>query len=170
MKTLMRLFRSEPNAAQPLYAAIVEKAREPGWYRDLEVPDTIEGRFAMLATIDALVTLRLEQGEDEARRLSVALTECFVADMDSEMRQLGVSDPGISKKVGALVGSLGGRVGAWRRAAAGEESWTAVTERSVYREQAPSPALVALAEQRLRELWGDLQRLGDDALIAGRLP
>ncbi|WP_185829121.1 ubiquinol-cytochrome C chaperone family protein [Sphingomonas ginkgonis] len=166
----MRLFKSEPNVARPLYNAVVERAREPDWYRDLGVPDTIDGRFAMLATIQALTTLRLEQGEDEARRSSVALTECFIENMDVEMRQLGISDPGISKKVGKLVGSLGNRVGEWRRVAAGEASWTAATHRSVYREVEVEGSVAALMEQRLRAFWAALQRTSDEALVAGQLP
>lgn len=170
MASLMRLFRPEPRTAKPLYEQVVARARQPHWYREGEVPDTLEGRFAVLATLLALVNLRLEEGEAQARLASVSLAECFIDDMDAELRQLGVGDPVMSKKVGGLVGAFGGRVGAWRRAIAGEESWTAVIGRSVYREQRASDEAREHSERQLRLFWAALEARSDEALLAGTLP
>ncbi|GAA3999065.1 ubiquinol-cytochrome C chaperone family protein [Sphingomonas humi] len=170
MKSLMRLFLSEPNLAEPLYRQVVAKARSPHWYVEGQVPDTKEGRFAVLATLLALTDLRLERGGDESRKTSVALAECFVHDMDSQLRQEGVGDPVMGKRVGSLVGALGGRVGAWRRAIEGEESWEAVAGRSLYREQVPSPASLAHSLDELKHYWRGLEGRGDEALIGGVLP
>ena len=170
MKSLMRLFRSEPNIAEPLYAQVVAKARAPHWYVDGRVPDTMEGRFSVLATLLALTDLRLEQGGEVATKASVALAECFVHDMDSQLRQDGVGDPVMGKRVGSLVGALGGRVGAWRRAISGEESWEAVAGRSLYREHVPSDAALAHSLEELKRYWQSLQGRGDEALIGGVLP
>ena len=170
MKSLLRLFRSEPNVAEPLYAQVLAKARSPHWYVEGGVPDTMEGRFSVLATLLALTDLRLEAGEEEARRVSVAMAECFVQDMDSQLRQDGVGDPVMGKRVGSLVGALGGRVGAWRRAVAGEESWEAVASRSLYREKVPSEAALAHSLGELKLYWQALQGRSDEALIGGILP
>lgn len=170
MKSLMRLFRSEPNVARPLYDQVVAKARQPHWYVAGGAPDTMEGRFAVLATLLALTDIRLERGGDDARKASVGLTECFVEDMDSQLRQDGVGDPVMGKKVGSLVGALGGRVGAWRRAVDGEESWEAVARRSFYREQVPSEAALTHSVEELKRFWQALQGRGDEALIGGVLP
>jgi cytochrome b pre-mRNA-processing protein 3 len=170
MRSLMRLFRSEPAAARPLYDQVVARARQPHWYLAGEVPDTVEGRFSMLATLLALADLRLEHGGAEARRTSVALAECFVGNMEVENRQMGVSDTAIGKKVGSLVGALGGRVGLWRRAVDGEESWEAVIARSVYRGAVPSSDAAAHVETELRAFWVALQARSDEALLGGVLP
>lgn len=170
MPSLMRLFRSEPRLARPLYDRAVERAREPHWYREGSVPDTLEGRFAMLSSLLALVLVRLEDGGAEARKASVSLTECFIEDMDGEMRQIGVGDPVMSKKVGGLVGALGGRVGAWRRATAGEESWEAVIGRIIYREQEPESAAFEHVDRALRHFWAGLETAPDEALLQGVLP
>ena len=170
MKSLMRLFRSEPNLAEPLYAQVVAKARSPHWYVEGRAPDTMEGRFSVLATLLALTDIRLEQGSDDSRKTSVALAECFVADMDSQLRQDGVGDPVMGKRVGSLVGALGGRVGAWRRAIAGEESWEAVTSRSLYRGNVPSDDALAHSLDELKRYWHALQGRSDEALIGGVLP
>jgi cytochrome b pre-mRNA-processing protein 3 len=170
MKSLMRLFRSEPNVAEPLYTQVVAKARSPHWYVEGRVPDTMEGRFSVLATLLALTDLRLERGGDEARKVSVGIAECFVHDMDSQLRQDGVGDPVMGKRVGSLVGALGGRVGAWRRAVDGEESWDAVAGRSLYRDKVPSEAALAHSLEELKRFWQSLQGRGDEALIGGVLP
>ncbi len=170
MASLMRLFRSEERIAKPLYEQVVARARQPHWYVEGEVPDTLEGRFAMLATLLALVDVRLESGGERARLASVSLAECFIADMDAELRQLGTGDPVMSKKVGSLVGALGGRVGAWRRAIGGEESWPAVIVRSVYREQPVGETALDYAERQLRLFWSGLEGRSDEALIEGVLP
>jgi cytochrome b pre-mRNA-processing protein 3 len=170
MKSLMRLFRSEPSIAQPLYQQVVAKARSPHWYVEGKVPDTKEGRFSVLATLLALTDLRLERGGAEALKSSVGLAECFVQDMDSQLRQDGVGDPVMGKRVGSLVGALGGRVGAWRRAVEGEESWEAVASRSLYREKVPNEAALDHAMRELKRFWEALNGRSDEALIGGVLP
>ena len=170
MGSLMKLFRRETRSAQPLYDQIVERARQPHWYLDGQVPDTLEGRFSMLATLIALVDVRLENGGEQARFASVSLAECFVGDMDAELRQLGTGDPVMGKKVGSLVGALGGRVGAWRRVIEGSESWEAVTVRSVYRgAEVPAEAREHV-ERQLRGFWSALEGRSDEALVEGALP
>ena len=166
----MHSLRGEARAARPLYDQVVARAREPHWYLEGQVPDTIEGRFAMLGTLLALVDLRLESGGEEARLASVSLTECFIDDMDAEMRQIGIGDPVMAKKGGSLVGALGGRVGAWRRAVGGEESWPAVIARSVYREQSVPEGAADYMERQLRLFWSGLESRTDEALLGGTLP
>jgi cytochrome b pre-mRNA-processing protein 3 len=170
MRSLMRLFSSEPSVARPLYDRVVARARQPHWYLEGAVPDTMDGRFAMLASLLALVDVRLETGGEQARLASVGLAECFIADMDAELRQAGVGDPVMAKRVGGLVGALGGRVGAWRRATEGEESWEEVIVRSVYRGHAPSPDAAEHCERQLRLFWAGLQERPDEALLNGALP
>ena len=170
MRSLLAMFWSEPRAARPLYDQVVARARSPHWYRRGGVPDTIDGRFAALATLLALTDIRLERGQEDVRKLSVSLAECFIEDMDGELRQIGIGDPVMSKRVGGLVGSLGGRVGAWRRALDGTESWEAVMGRSLHREQTVAPDAAAHALAELRAFWAVLEGRSDKSLIAGVLP
>ena len=80
-------------------AAVVAEARRPAWYREGAVADTMDGRFAVLSSLAALTILRLEDGDEDAVRHSVALTESFIADMDAQMREEGFGDPSIGKQV-----------------------------------------------------------------------
>src|SRR5215218_8556669 len=54
--------------AGKLYAAIIAETRRPNWYREAGIPDTMDGRFAVLTSLLALADIRLKRGADEARR------------------------------------------------------------------------------------------------------
>jgi cytochrome b pre-mRNA-processing protein 3 len=149
-----------------LLDAVTAAARQPHWYREGAVPDEIDGRFRVLATIAALVMVRLE--ELDATPLSVALTERFIDVMESEHRELGLGDPTLGKTVRRLVGSLGRRVDIWRSAVAGERDWSAAAGESLY-DAEPTPAALDHAEQTLRELWMGMGTVDAEALEAGRI-
>src|SRR5829696_5693339 len=108
MSLIDRIFRTRRDAAsmRPLYDAIVAVGRDPCWYRDGLVPDTLDGRFDMVAAILSLVLLRLEAEGDSARRESVLLTEIFVDDMDASLRQIGIGDFVVGKHIGKMMGAL----------------------------------------------------------------
>ena len=95
MLLLQRLFRkteADPrDALRPLYAQIVATARQPHWFVEGKVADTIEGRFEMVAIILSLVLLRLE-GDTEQAGSTALLIELFVEDMDPQLREVGIGD------------------------------------------------------------------------------
>ena len=100
---------------RPLWHRIVEVAREPKWYAELGVADTVAGRFDAVTLVLALVLLRMER-EEALIAPSVRLTELFVDDMDGQLRQSGVGDLIVGKRMGKLMAVLGGRLGALRDA------------------------------------------------------
>jgi cytochrome b pre-mRNA-processing protein 3 len=169
---LSRLFgeRRDRAALRPLYDSVVAAAREPGWYREGGVPDTLEGRFDMLATLLALVLVRLEAEGDEAKAESVALTEIFIDDMDGTLRQIGIGDFVVGKHVGKLVGAVGGRLGALRDALPGGTGIEAAVRRNVFRDEAASDAQVAWVTARIRGLHERLAATAMEPLLAGAFP
>lgn len=167
---LLRIFGPAERAQRPLFEAIVAAARQPDWYRRCRVPDTIEGRFAMLATLTALVTLRLEAGSAKARRAAVGLAECFIDEMDGEARQMGIGDPSIAKQVGAMVGALGARVGRLRPLVGGGEEWDAALGHAIYRGAAPDAVAAQQASSALQSFRAMLDAADEQSLVAGRLP
>ena len=167
MKLLDRLFRPAP-AMPPrlaLWHAIVSEARDKRWYRDFGVADTVEGRFDMLTLVLAVVLLRIEREGDGAS--SVALTELFIEDMDSQLRQSGVGDLMVGKHVGKLMATLGGRIGALREAlpVGGAALAEAVARNATLVEGTDA---APLADELLR-LHAAVERVPLDALLAGSL-
>ena len=152
-----------------LFEALVAEARHRHWYLLGKVPDTLEGRFAVLATVIALATVRLEHGGGTAREASVALTERFVEAMDSEHRQMGIGDPSLGKTVRKLAGSLARRVDLWRGALADLGDWSPAAANSLFGGAAPTAEAADHCGQHLRLLWTRLAAASDDALAKGQL-
>jgi cytochrome b pre-mRNA-processing protein 3 len=153
----------------PLFKALTGEARRKHWYREGQVEDSVDGRFAMLATVMALATVRLEAGGAEGRGHSAWLAERFVEAMDAEHRQMGVSDPTLGKTVRRLVSALGNRADFWREAVAGNGDWREATAKSVYRGTPPNDAALAHSAGELQKLWAALRASTDEALIQGRI-
>jgi cytochrome b pre-mRNA-processing protein 3 len=162
--------RGAENPAASLYAAVVAAGREPHWYVEGAVPDTVDGRFDMIASVLAIVMLRLEaEPTPAAGAASARLVECFVEDMDGQLRQFGVGDVVVGKRMGKMMGMVGGRLGAYREGLAGEASLAEALLRNLYRGEHPGAAALAHGEARLRALHAALAGVELDALMAGRL-
>lgn len=160
-----RLTPAEPRG-RALFAAAVAEARKLHWYADLGVPDTLDGRFSVLATVTAVISVRLERGGEDQRAASVALTERFVEAMDAEHRQIGLGDPTLGKVVRKLVGALGRRIDLWRPAATGED-WKKAAEASLEPAE-DAKDLAGARVEALKKLWARLENASDTDLIEGR--
>lgn len=170
MSLLRRLFpdKDERGRYRPLYDAIVAEGRDPDWYVAGGVPDTLDGRFDMIALVLSLVLLRLEAEGEPGRLPSTLVTELFVDDMDGQLRQIGIGDVVVGKHVGRMMSALGGRLSVYRTALAGDEPLSEAMIRNVWRGEVPTDT--AHAEARVRRLHGALAETPADALLAGRLP
>lgn len=158
--------RADPREGlRPLYTAVVREGRQPHWYVEGAVPDTLDGRFDMIVAILAQVLMRLEQ-QDGAQD-AVWLTELFVDDMDGQLRQEGVGDVVVGKHVGRMMSALGGRTAAYRAALGGEADLDEALRRNLYRGAMVPDAALAHVAAALRARWTRLGCLSRDALLAG---
>lgn len=171
MSLISRLLGGAPprETLDPLYRAIVARGRDPAWYRAGGVPDTIDGRFDMIAALTALVLLRLETEGEAGRQPSVLLTELFIADMDSSLREIGIGDYVVGKHVGRMMGALGGRLTVFREAE-DRAALSIAVERNIFRGAAPSPDALAFVSARLDMFRAGLTATAMDQLLGGALP
>ncbi|MEO7814869.1 MAG: ubiquinol-cytochrome C chaperone family protein [Sphingomicrobium sp.] len=160
---------SSASSGAALYAAIVTEMRRPDYYRSAAVPDTMDGRFALLATLLALTDIRLGQGGAVALERAPRLAECFIADMDVQMREEGFGDPSLGKQVRMMVGSLASRVDRWKAAIERDGDWSEATVASLYRDEPPGAAEVKAGEAMLWAYWVQLEGSTDDALVEGQI-
>lgn len=172
MSFLSRIFGSKQprEAYRPLYNAIVNKGRDPAWYLEGQVPDTIDGRFDMISAMLALVLVRLEADEPLTRAPSVLIAEIFIDDMEGSIRQLGAGDVVVGKRIGKMMGALGGRIGAFRAAIAEDEDFTGPVTRNIFHDAPPSPEAVAFVSSRLRSFYTNLEAMGAEAILKGEVP
>lgn len=104
-----------------LYGAVIAQARQPGWYTQGQVPDTLDGRFDMVVLVLSFLLLRLEAVTDgnprhPAARLCAELADHFLTDMEGNLRQDGIGDQVVPRHLGQMMAALGGRLGAYREA------------------------------------------------------
>ena len=171
MSLLSRLFhrRDARENMLPLYEAVVAEGRRPHWYAQGAAPDTLDGRFDMIAAILSLVLLRLER-EGSKQQESVWLTETFIDDMDGQLRQLGIGDVVVGKHIGKMMSALGGRLTAYRSAIAADGDLDEALVRNLYRGEAPDGAALAHVANGLRTFAAGLDLLSVAAILGGRLP
>ncbi len=109
---LKGLFQRKLAPAEALYAAIVAAARQQKFYAQWNVPDTVDGRFDMITLHMFAVLNRLR--EQPGLKISQDLVDVFFADMDSALREMGVGDLTVGKKVRKMAESFYGRLDAYR--------------------------------------------------------
>jgi cytochrome b pre-mRNA-processing protein 3 len=98
---IFRLFRRtpRPDSIASFYGVIVAQARRPAFYRLYGVPDTVNGRFEMVVLHMVLVLRRLENGSPEFRRLGQDVFDLFCRDMDGNLREMGIGDLSVPRKM-----------------------------------------------------------------------
>ena len=132
--------RTVPGASK-LYGAIVAQARLPVFYQGLAVPDTLEGRFLVLSVHLFAVLHRLKNEGTAAFGLAQELTDRFSADMETVLRQIGIGDITIPKKMRRLAASSGALMQAYEEAlAGGEDAVAAALVTALPQPQRPSGA------------------------------
>lgn len=145
-------------------------ARQPVFYADLGVADTVEGRFEMLMLVVGLAVHRLSQeaaGRETARKLS----ELFIDDMERSMREIGYDDSGLKRRLKKVVGAFYGRTEATALALAADQPTVLADTlaRNVYAGVA-DPRQAACLADHVRDFARCLADTPVEKLAAGALP
>ncbi|MGF1456207.1 MAG: ubiquinol-cytochrome C chaperone family protein [Alphaproteobacteria bacterium] len=171
---LDRLFRRSPvlQAADRLYGKVVAQARQPAFYATAGVPDTLDGRFDMI-TVHLVLAMRRLKAKDHAA-LSQALFDTFFKNMDSSLREMGVGDLTVPKRIRSMAEAFYGRVKAYEiglEDEAGIEVLALALARNVFRQETdvPGPGALGLAEY-MRRQDRHLAGLDDATLVGGDWP
>lgn len=125
-----RLFTAgaEKKNGYRIYQGLVAQARSTAFYADMEVPDTVEGRFDMILLHVFLADERLEAAGDSYIRLRRYIQEAMVSDMDRSFRELGVGDMSVGKEMKKVGAALLGRKAAYKDALAKTTDTSALEE------------------------------------------
>jgi cytochrome b pre-mRNA-processing protein 3 len=165
------LFRRAKDRAtiSSLYGAIVAQARMPVFYRDYAVPDTLSGRFELIILHLALLIDRLAK-DPTLRPLGQAVFDHFCRDMDDNLREMGVGDLAVPKKMRSLGEAYYGRADAYREglAAADDRALQEALARDVF-DGTAAPMVVARLAAYMRDVVAALNRQDAASLAAGRL-
>lgn len=155
--------------ADKLYSRIVSASRQEAFFTDFAVPDTLDGRFEMLSLHMYLGIDRLNDGSEQEVRMAQAVMESFVRDMDASLRDLGVSDLRVPKRMKALYGSFGGRIGGYRLARGeGGDAMHSALARNIYTDGGDERTVRRLGAY-VTDALAEIARIPADALANGRI-
>ena len=131
---LKRLFRPNPAyaAGQALYLIAAAKARDPAFYRDAAAPDTVEGRFELYMIHVILLAMRLRGQGPRAAETSQVMFDAFLRGLDDAMREMGVGDLSVGKKMRRLGEAFYGRAKRYDAAMADPDARLALVRRTLY--------------------------------------
>lgn len=169
-------FKRYDPIAEALYGVAVAEGRRALYYDDWAVPDTIDGRFDMISLMAALINRRIGQiDHDDPKHISDLVQELFdvmFADMDANLRELGVSDEGMKYRIKPMVSAHLGRVKAYDVALsksgqqARQDAVADALNRNIYRTLSDAdPMPLAL---RVLELVRQLETCADETILAGQ--
>jgi cytochrome b pre-mRNA-processing protein 3 len=169
--------RRRERIAHDLYSGIILQSRHPDFYVTQEVPDTLDGRFDLIVLHAYLVMRRLKridgpQGE-EARIVSQALFDLMFDDMDQNLREMGVGDMSVGKRIKQMARAFYGRVAAYEDALADarDDALASALARNLYGtlDSPPSGASLAIMATYLRRQDLALSEQKDDAILDGQV-
>lgn len=119
----------------PIYNQIVAQARQPAFYRDHGVPDSLDGRFDLIMLHAILVIRKLNRLGPEGEQMAQDLFDLIFADMDNNLREIGVGDLSVGKRVKTMAKAFYGRAEAYEKglaAADGGQELMAALTRNLY--------------------------------------
>jgi cytochrome b pre-mRNA-processing protein 3 len=160
-------------AARRLYIGLVAMARQPGFYANWGVPDTNDGRLEMIGLHAALVMRRLARAGEAGPALAQNLFDVMFADIDRTLRELGVGDLSVGKKVKGIAKSFLGRAAGLEAALEEHDrgALASVLARNLYLTgAAPTPERVDALAGHLMALDAALAAFPAARLLAGDLP
>ncbi|GAA0783141.1 ubiquinol-cytochrome C chaperone [Roseibium denhamense] len=168
---LFGLFRRRSRDAEHrVYCEIVAQARQPVFYTDFVVPDTIDGRFDMIVA-HAVLYFRRMRGEDKkTSEFAQNVFDLFFQDMDASLREMGVSDTRVPKKVKVMGEAFYGRADAYMPFIDADdmESLAEAVGRNIYTDN-PEPIAQKRLAQYLLQAAKDLEAQSTDDLLAGTI-
>ena len=126
------------NNVDKVYGIVVDQSRKPTFYAELSIPDNIDGRFDVLGLHMFFIFSRLKNEEKIAADFSQSLFDTMFVDMDQSLREMGVGDLSVGKRVKDMGKALLGRIEAYDKAFSAEYSDIEATiVRNIYRGDLP---------------------------------
>lgn len=170
MSLLQRLhhFLIKPVAEPPvadIYRLCVEQARRVEFYQNLGVPDTIDGRFDLLLLHVFIIMRRLDTEKETKQQLF----DLMFADMDRSLREMGVGDMSISKKIKPMISAFYGRGQAYQKALGeSDEMLAASLRRNLYGSTEVTPSVLTQMTDYVRSTVAVLAQQSVTDITASR--
>tara|TARA_R110001583_G_scaffold27985_7_gene99758 strand:+ start:32242 stop:32931 length:690 start_codon:yes stop_codon:yes gene_type:complete len=155
------------SAAFALYSALVSQARQPAFYTRLGVADTMEGRFDLIL-VHAFILFRRLKKDENSRELAQVIFDVMFADLDQNMREMGIGDVGILKRIRKMSESYHGRIVAYEEGAqSGAIELAAALKRNLYADTEVTDAQLMAMVGYINDALSELDKQNSQNLHSG---
>lgn len=160
--------RRDANAAHELYVATIEAARDPWLFNDCGVPDTPEGRFEAL-TLMAFIVLNRLKDMDGGESVAQAYFDIMFEDIEANLREMGVGEATLAKRMKKLAGSFYGRLKTYDEAITSDDQtqWSGTIKRYLFDQINVTDRTVDAVGLFTREIADNLATQAPKALLGG---
>jgi len=171
LKSLFGLEKPHEETALNIYGAIVAQARQPYFYSDMKVADTVEGRYDMIIMHAFLLFHRLKQEDEDVRQLGQTVFDTMFRDLDQSLREMGVGDMGVGPRIKKMASSFYGRIKAYDKALEDDNNSALeqVIDRNVFNKSPAEPLVLSHLASYMRCNVSHLELLGTNDILAGKI-
>jgi cytochrome b pre-mRNA-processing protein 3 len=165
-------FKADPvgKAAELAYRRVVEQARQPGFFVDGCVPDTLDGRFELICLHAFLYLHRLKRERPRAAAVGQRFFDVMFADFDRSLREMGTGDLSVGREIKRMAEAFYGRVAAYERGLSTDDAaLPAALARNLFGTVPPDPACLAAMADYARREAAQLDRQSAAELLAGHV-
>lgn len=160
--------RARRKQAERLHEAIIAQSRQPLFYAHLGVPDTMLGRYEMVCLHAYLVLTRLNRESEEGHRLAQTLHNLIFDDFDVALREAGLGDMGVGKRIKKLARNLHGRISVYEAGlASGDGELAAILRRNMYASADPDASELAGMIAYIKAARQEMDACPGEAMFAG---
>lgn len=172
MQQMFAALRSDPvgTAAALAYSRVVEQARQPAFFVECRVPDTLDGRFELICLHAFLYLHRLKRERPLAAPLAQRFFDTMFADFDRSLREMGTGDLSVGREVKRMAGAFYGRIAAYENGLEADDAALApALVRNLYGTAPPDAAPLQAMAEYVRRAAASLDRQAAAALLAGAI-
>ena len=169
---MFTLFGTIPvrEAAELAYGRVVEQARQPGFFIECGVPDTLDGRFELICLHAFLYLHRLKHEQPQAAPLGQRFFDTMFADFDRSLREMGTGDLSVGRQIQRMAQAFYGRVAAYEQGlAADDAALEPALARNLFGTAPPTRARIEAMAGYVRRAAALLDRQGSAELLAGQI-
>ena len=156
---------------QSVYAKMVQQSRIPYFYSDLEVADTLEGRYDLLVIHAFIVMRKLKKYPEQTDMFAQSLWDLMFADMDTGLREMGFGDMGVARRVPKMAEAFYGRVIAYEDGLAVTENDKLIEalDRNLYRKTPVKAESLATMAEYLRKESDHVMAQNHNDILLGHI-
>jgi cytochrome b pre-mRNA-processing protein 3 len=167
---MFRFFKTNPvqHAAELAYRRVVDHVRQPGFFTDCGIPDTVDGRFELICVHAFLYLHRLKRERPGSAPLGQRFFDVMFVDFDRALREMGTGDLSVSREIRQMAQAFYGRVAAYEEGlAAADPVLRSALARNLFGTAPASETQLAAMAAYLRRETARLDRQATAELIAG---